>query len=146
MIKVFDAFQKPKKFLHTLVPIFILKAATKEVARNNSDALPRALPLPIHHNRKKFRVEVFGAKDPFFYITQIHSNMCFSHPDMTNSQGASSMTRKCIESMRDLQNHLTYQIYIVNTIFQHQGEVHLKNKTILHCFPDIIHLKFNISP
>lgn len=34
--------------------------------------------------------------------------MYFYHPDMTNNQGASSMTLKYIKSMTDLQNQLTY--------------------------------------
>lgn len=98
-----------------------MKIATKAVVRNNSYALSSVLPLPINHNRKIFKEEVFGAKDPFFSITKILSNVCFYHPDMINSQGASSMTLKCFESMSDLKNHLIY------IIFQHHRETHVKD-------------------
>lgn len=66
---MFDAFKEQKKYSYTLVPIFILKVATKTVARNNSDEISRVLPLQIHHNMKIFKEEVFEAKDPFFFIT-----------------------------------------------------------------------------
>lgn len=114
--------------------VFILKAAVVAIAESNFHA-PSSPSSPRDDRKmlkgKVLKAEMYRAKATFFSFTQDHWNVYIHHSDMTNGQGCSAMIQKCIESVSVLKMaSLIKQMYFVNTIPKHRGEIHKK-----YCFP-----------